>query len=681
MPFPTERTVTGKYVNPVTREPYDGSSGDHYVILEPVPERWMDQTGDQIFLGGGRVDLGADGRFAEDVVCTDAAGVLPAEGRLWRLRQYVGGSWSMQLLAVPIGDGAPLDIADFPSVDVEGVDYVPVPGPPGPPGATGMAGEAGAPGSSGQDGTDGAPGEDGASAYEIAVAHGYIGTEEEWLASLAGSGGLVQSVNDKQGVVVLGAADVEADPAGSATAAQTAAISAAAADATGKVSAHAADTTNVHGIPDTSNLETTAGAQAKADTAEDSASAAAQAALELHAQDGTNVHGIANTTLLETAAGAQAKADAAWSAAVSASAGQVADHAAATANVHGISDTSTLVTEDVLDGYATGPDLAAHASDTTGIHGISDTALLETKTGAQTKADAAQAAASAEVAGQRGAANGLAGLDGSVKVPLAQVPSLPASQVTSGTLDAARIPDLTAAYLAVAQRGAANGVAGLDSGTKIPIAQVPNLPASQVTSGTFGAAQIPDLSAIYLPMVTYGNMWTASDSGLIAWTFDPANSSTTGTTLTAGYIYLLKVMVRQPATLTKINMVVGTAGSTLTSGQNLAGLYDTSGTRRAITADLSTTWTSAGNKTINFTSSYSAAAGAYYLALVFNGTSSPVFACGSTLGAAFTPGNANLSSGSYRFCRSPANGNTSLPVNITLSGYTPDANNLYGAVG
>lgn len=35
----------------------------------------------------------------------------------------------------------------------------------------------------------GVPGEDGESAYEIAVRHGFVGTEEDWLASLKGEPG------------------------------------------------------------------------------------------------------------------------------------------------------------------------------------------------------------------------------------------------------------------------------------------------------------------------------------------------------------------------------------------------------------------------------------------------------------------------------------------------------------
>ncbi|MER6844866.1 SGNH/GDSL hydrolase family protein [Streptomyces platensis] len=147
------------------------------------------------------------------------------------------------------------------------------------------------PGPAGQDGTDGAAGAagaDGSSAYELAVADGFTGTATEWLASLHGADGatgpqgdmgaqgppgdpatnLVQSVNGQQGAVALTAADVDADPTGTANsavadhvaasdphgdraaaaadattkadAAQSAATSAAATDATSKVSTHTA---------------------------------------------------------------------------------------------------------------------------------------------------------------------------------------------------------------------------------------------------------------------------------------------------------------------------------------------------------------------------------------------------------------------------------------------------------
>jgi hypothetical protein len=56
-------------------------------------------------------------------------------------------------------------------------------------GADGAQGPQGDPGPAGADGTNGADGADGASAYEVAVANGFSGTEVQWLASLVGATG------------------------------------------------------------------------------------------------------------------------------------------------------------------------------------------------------------------------------------------------------------------------------------------------------------------------------------------------------------------------------------------------------------------------------------------------------------------------------------------------------------
>ena len=60
---------------------------------------------------------------------------------------------------------------------------------PGPEGPRGPEGPQGPPGADGQDGAPGADGADGASAYEVALANGFVGTEAEWLASLVGPEG------------------------------------------------------------------------------------------------------------------------------------------------------------------------------------------------------------------------------------------------------------------------------------------------------------------------------------------------------------------------------------------------------------------------------------------------------------------------------------------------------------
>lgn len=69
-------------------------------------------------------------------------------------------------------------------------------GPVGPQGLTGPAGPEGPQGPQGDPGADstvpgpqGDPGQDGASAYEVAVANGFVGTEQDWLDSLVGEQG------------------------------------------------------------------------------------------------------------------------------------------------------------------------------------------------------------------------------------------------------------------------------------------------------------------------------------------------------------------------------------------------------------------------------------------------------------------------------------------------------------
>lgn len=64
-----------------------------------------------------------------------------------------------------------------------------LPGAKGDTGATGAPGANGLPGVKGDKGDTGERGQDGKSAYEIAVAHGYDGDEEEWVYSLKGDVG------------------------------------------------------------------------------------------------------------------------------------------------------------------------------------------------------------------------------------------------------------------------------------------------------------------------------------------------------------------------------------------------------------------------------------------------------------------------------------------------------------
>ncbi len=76
------------------------------------------------------------------------------------------------------------------------VPFPGVPGPAGPAGATGATGAAGATGLTGPLGPVGPAGAEGKSAYEVAVENGFVGTEQQWLASLVGPQGPAGSGGD-----------------------------------------------------------------------------------------------------------------------------------------------------------------------------------------------------------------------------------------------------------------------------------------------------------------------------------------------------------------------------------------------------------------------------------------------------------------------------------------------------
>jgi hypothetical protein len=75
-------------------------------------------------------------------------------------------------------------------------------GEPGLNGIDGTNGQGGGNGADGTNGIDGVDGEDGLSAYQIAVAFGFIGDEVDWLESLKGADGAqgIQGVPGTQGI-------------------------------------------------------------------------------------------------------------------------------------------------------------------------------------------------------------------------------------------------------------------------------------------------------------------------------------------------------------------------------------------------------------------------------------------------------------------------------------------------
>lgn len=173
------------------------------------------------------------------------------------------------------------------------------------------------------------------------------------------------------------------------------------------------------------------------------------------------------------------------------------------------------------------------------------------------------------------------------------------------------------------------------------------------------------------------NIFLPEDYNWLAWTQDPFFSSGTFT-MTLGTIFLSKIVLRKAVTVNNILVAVTTAGATLTSGQCLAGLYDTSGNLLASTGDQSTAWTSTGTKTMALTSPYNASAGFYYIALLSNGTTAPVIAAGPSPsnGPAAAIG---LAAGTARFLSGPTS-QTALPSTITMGSTSVNTSTKWCAV-
>ncbi len=184
MPFPSGVETVTVTAGAAGYRHPDGTAYTGTVRFTPSVSRVISATYGVITLGAVNVTLSASGTFTAEVLATDAAGFSPS-------------GWTYR-------------------VDEEFTN---------------------------------APGR----AYSISLPAGVPSVALPSVAPLESSSGTVTqsavtSVNGETGVVVLDAADVGADPAGTASTA---------------VATHSADTTAVHGIADTSVLETFTGATAK----------------------------------------------------------------------------------------------------------------------------------------------------------------------------------------------------------------------------------------------------------------------------------------------------------------------------------------------------------------------------------------------------------------------------------
>lgn len=225
------------------------------------------------------------------------------------------------------------------------------------------------------------------------------------------------------------------------------------------------------------------------------------------------------------------------------------------------------------------------------------------------------------------------------------------------------------------------------------------LSTTQTISGSKTFSAVPSSSAApttanhlarksYVDAAAFAGDWSPADHGLAAWAFDPALGQSTALYPGSGPIRVTAVMLRAAATINRIVwFATGYAGG-LTTG-SWAAIYNSSGTRVAATGDMSTATYepaevhNAGGATINspLTAAYSAAAGLYYVAwrLQYNTTTGDgpmMLAAESGAGA---PPNVFGYTAVRRF-GVYSTGAASAPASITLSSMENGANRFWVAL-
>jgi hypothetical protein len=112
------------------------------------------------------------------------------------------------------------------------------------------------------------------------------------------------------------------------------------------------------------------------------------------------------------------------------------------------------------------------------------------------------------------------------------------------------------------------------------------------------------------------------------WNFDPSLISQSGAfTFVSGTRYVMKFTAQNNEPISNIIVNVNTAGSGLTSGQNLAAVYDDQGVQLGITGDQTTNWASTGLKVMSVSGAPIAktAGREYYIEVMSNGTTPATF--------------------------------------------------------
>ncbi len=236
------------------------------------------------------------------------------------------------------------------------------------------------------------------------------------------------------------------------------------------------------------------------------------------------------------------------------------------------------------------------------------------------------------------------------------------SRITGAAQKAANLSDLGNA-------GTARGNLGLGGAALLNVGTAASTVAAGDDSRITGAAQkaqnLADLASV---SSARANLRLAgpfpADYGVLSWSYPPPSTSSSGAGA-SGTIYFMRVPALTTAPITGVRLFQVSAGSSLTAGQCLVGYYDAAGNRVAVSGDQSSAWMSGAvlNKDGAFTAPYTPVVGDYWAAMLFNGSTGPVWCKGPPGGMI----NAGWSFGAPYPAMSSAGGQTSLPASVNYS--------------
>jgi hypothetical protein len=214
--------------------------------------------------------------------------------------------------------------------------------------------------------------------------------------------------------------------------------------------------------------------------------------------------------------------------------------------------------------------------------------------------------------------------------------------------------------LATTAKGAASGVAPLDSASDVPLANLPD--------------------------VAVPSAFVPADLGLKAWAYDPVLSMSTVAFTGNGSLRFTAVVIRQTVTVSKIAMHFGGYAGTMNSG-SWAAIYTAAGARKATTADLAGESVipgvhNAGGATVGIplTASVSLTPGVYYIAYVFRYSASDGPMCLALDNAAGSPPNVFGLNSVKRFGVYTATVPTTAPTSITTGSIDNGANRFWAGL-